>query len=153
MDDVVYLYFFFGILFLFVVWGFMRLPYLHKEQRERAVEKDQFYELDDIDEEIPLERKIGKLVRKTIDKSSQRRYRRYAVEPMTRKRGYYWKYYLTFETFQGYKSFTVTKEEYQKVSKNTYGYLYFQDTRYSHFDVRNRENLNLDELIQKNYKN
>ena len=33
-----------------------------------------------------------------------------------------------------------------------YGYIFFQENRFSHFEVRNREDLNLDELIKKNNK-
>ena len=152
MDDILFVYILFGVLFIFVIYAFLKLPYRHKQLREEAEQYDQYYELDEIDKEIPLEKKIGKLVRKNIDKTQERRYNRYGMGLYTQKKDYYWKYYLTFETFQGYKSFTVTKEEFKKVSINTYGYIYYQDTRYSHFVVRNREDLHLDELIKKHYQ-
>ena len=147
----------FGVLFIMTLVVYLFLPFYHKRWRDFAEQEDSFYELDDIEEENPLEKKIGKLVRKKINRPPVWRNpnvltRRYAIDPIFKKKDFFWKYYLTFETFDGYKSFTVTKSEFGKYRKNSYGYIFFQDTRFSHFEIRTREDLNLDELIKKNNK-
>ena len=151
------LYIIFGSLFVLVVVGFILLPYRHRKWREYAASADSFYELDPIEDDRPLDKKIGKLVRKVVDKPPvwrNGRYmgKRYAIDPIFKKPDFFWKYYLTFETFDGYKSFTVTKDEFNKYRTQTYGYIFYQDTRFSHFEIRNREELNLDELIAKHNK-
>lgn len=147
----------FGLSFILFLGYFLYLPYHHKKWRDFSEQADSFYELDEIDNGEPLEKKIGKLVRKKVDKPPVWRNpsylsRKSGIDPIFKKRDFFWKYYLTFETFEGYKSFTVTKDEFRKYRTQTYGYIYFQDNRFSHFHVRNREDLNLDELIRKNNK-
>ena len=150
------------IVFLVVVFGgiivgMIYLPFYHRKWRDFAEEADSFYELDEIDDTLELERQIGKLVKKVVDKPPMWRnpkfyVRRTGVDPIFKKKDFFWRYYLTFETFEGYKSFTVTKEEFRKYAKNTYGYIYHQDNLFSHFEIRNRDDLNLDELIKKHWK-
>lgn len=148
---------FFVIAFLLMVGCFIYLPYYHRKWRDFGDEADSFYNLSEVDKEKTLEKKIGKLIRKKIDKPPIWRNpailtRRSGIDPIFKKKDFFWKYYLTFETFDGYKSFTVTKSEFGKYRAKTYGYIFFQDSRFSHFQIRNREDLNLDELINKNNK-
>lgn len=147
----------FGVIFLITLVLIITLPYRHKKWRDFAKQADSFYDLTDIDDEKPLEKKIGKLVRKKIDKPPVWRNGNYwgargGIDPIFKKKDFFYKYYLTFETFDGYKSFTVSKEDFHKYSTKTYGYIFFQKSRFSHFQVRNREDLNLDELIKQHNK-
>lgn len=153
MLDTIFIIMLFALLFIFCIWGFLRLPFLHRDIREELKTKESFHELSTINRNVELEKVIGKLVRKSIDKgrfSGKYRFRIGRLPYSNVKKDFYWKYYLTFETFEGYKSFTVTKDEYNNCQKNTYGYIFFQKHRYSHFQVRNREDLHIDELIRKN---
>ena len=144
----------FLIVFVLLVFGgFAYVPYRHKKWRDYQAATDTFYPLEDIDEDRSLDKIIGKLVRKVIDKPpvwrNPRLYgARNGIDPIFKKKDFFWKYYLTFETFEGYKSFTVTKAEYSKYRTNSYGYIFFQDTRFSHFEIHNREDMNLDALIR-----
>jgi len=147
----------FAVLFIGTIGLFIYLPYYHKMWRDYGEQADSFYDLDEVDKEKILDKKIGKLVRKKIDKPPVWRNpsilsRRSGIDPIFKKKDFFWKYYLTFETFHGYKSFTVTKDEFGKYRAKAYGYIFFQENRFSHFEVRNREDLNLDELIKKNNK-
>ena len=119
---------------------------------------DHWYEIHkqpthEIDEEEPTEKCVGKLVRKVIDKRPI--YLRYTNRAMYRLKPYdvpkdhFDKHYLTFETFEGYKSFTVSKETYHKYSKDTYGIITFQNSRFKSFQIRRREELNIPDRYDK----
>ena len=144
----------FALIFIFVVWAFIRLPFRHKEFKEDIQSRDSVHVLSEINRNVACSKVIGKLVRKKIDEQYRTRYGRrlrpYLYDGVPKD--YFFKYYLTFETFKGYKSFTVTKEEFNKYSKDTYGYIFFQKHRFSHFEVRNRDELQMDKLIKENRK-
>lgn len=142
-----------GTIFALMIAGAIYRPFWDKKWRDYHDAVDTFYPVDEPDKDVPMERKIGKLVRKVIDKPpTWRNGRLYGarggIDPIFKKKDFFWKYYLTFETFDGYKSFTVSKADYHKYRTKSYGYIYFQDTLFSHFEIRNREDLNIDELIK-----
>lgn len=95
----------------------------------------------------PLTQKVAKLVYKSTDNIHTARSinrMRYGVSlPIGLNKTYFKKFYLRFETFEGYKDFTVTEENYHKYRINTYGYIYYQKSRFSHFEVRNKESLGI----------
>lgn len=94
----------------------------------------------------PVEKKVGKLVKKSIDYNSMRRHYRYRYGlsmPIGLKEDYFYRYYLRFETYDGYKDFTVSKTIYQKYRVNTYGFIYYQKSRFSHFEIRKKESLGI----------
>jgi len=100
----------------------------------------------EINQKKPLTKTVGKLVRKVKDDksvqqavTSMRNYRRLS---MTQNPNII-RYYLTFETKEGYKSFTVDKETFSKYRTNTYGYIYHQKSKFSHFKVQSKSSLGL----------
>jgi len=100
----------------------------------------------EINHKKPLTKTIGKLVRKVKDDksvqqavTSMRNYRRLSFQENPN----IVRYYLTFETKSGYKSFTVSKEVYAKYRIDTYGYIYHQKSNFDHFHVQSKSELGL----------
>lgn len=142
----------FSLIFILIIFLFIKLPYRHREIRERFEKRQSAYDLRVIKPGTKLTKQVGKLVKKKVDKeASPSKYsrRRYRIPTLNLPEEYYYKYYLTFETFEGYKSFTVTKEEFRKCSTNTYGFIYYHRSRFHHFEVRNRDDLNIDDMINR----
>ena len=138
--------------FVLVLFMFYKMAFIHRDIREEFSKRDSYYDLSKINKNKPLKKKIGKLVKKKVDKPAvwRRGYsytRRLGIEPFSDNPDFYNRYYLTFETFDGYTSFTVSKKEFSKYRTGTYGYIYYQKSRFSHFEIRNREDLHIDEMI------
>lgn len=57
-----------GVLFTLMIAGAIYRPFWDKKWRDYHDAVDTFYPVDEPHKEEPLERKIGKLVRQTIDK-------------------------------------------------------------------------------------
>lgn len=109
----------------------------------RGLNKKFSYE---VDPRKPMTKTLGKLVRKVKDDksvqqatTSMRNYQRlnFNENPNIIR------YYLTFETKKGYKSFTVTKEVFAKYRLNTYGYIVHQKSKFDHFEVHSKTTLGL----------
>jgi hypothetical protein len=92
----------------------------------------------------PLTQTPGKLVRKKIDRKSDQKaiiqlqnYKHFNMQDNPNLI----RYYLTFETFTGYKSFTVTKEVYQQYKINKYGIIRHQKSKFHSFTYRSKQDI------------
>lgn len=151
---MIFVYIIIGLFFAFIIYLMVRGPYRLRERNEYMLRQKAAFVPRMVDESKPLSKKVGKLVKKsTEDRYPRYRYYRYGIsDPIGLPKDYYKRYYLTFETYDGYKGFTVTKETFHKYSTNTYGYIYYQKSRFSHFEVRKRDELGIDEHIKYSIK-
>lgn len=150
------LFSFIGLSILFVI----KYPKGMRKYRNTFNENGEQYVPRETKRNKPITKEVGKLVRKVIDKKElnrntyMRHFRPFGKfnEPTDVPYDYYYRYYLTFETFKGYKSFTVNKKTFHRFQKGKYGYLQYQKSHFVDFEMRPRDALHIDEQINKNRK-
>lgn len=149
------------IIFLVIVGVLAFLVYKYPKWIKRYSnsfnDSGEYFEKPKINPNKPTTREIGKLVRKVVDKKPLTRhsyklgYRRPGLrEPTSVPSDYYYGYYITFETFKGYKSFTVDKKTYRSLHEEKYGYIVYQKSKFIDFEMRPKETLHIEEKIKKN---
>ncbi len=94
----------------------------------------------------PLKETIGKLIRKVKDDNSDSQ----SIVKMENYRHLNMKdnpnlirYYLTFETKKGLRSFTVTETDYKKYKINKFGIIKHHRSKFHSFSYRSKESLGL----------
>lgn len=148
------------MVFLLVVGVLVLLVFMYpkiiKRYSNSFNDSGEYFKKRKLDPQKPTTKEIGKLVRKVIDKKPLVRnsyklgYRKPGLrEPTSVPKDYYYRYYVTFETFKGYKSFTVDKNTFRSLHKDKYGYIIYQKTKFIDFEMRPKETLHINELLEK----
>lgn len=133
--------------FVFVLFFMFKAGYNRRKFDDEMIERKYEFTPRSVKPNKPLTKKVAKLVHKSTDDINTVRginRMRYGVPlPYGLNKTYFKKFYLRFETFEGYKDFTVREQDYHKYRINTYGYIYYQRSKFSHFEIRNKESLGI----------